>query len=521
MPKNSDRMTDSEKFLDALDPPDTATAADRADPWPTEIPRLPAPKSEHPLEYQFLSDRTIGGYLNGLRASLNGAAGAERFHVDFANLGRDWTAQKYPLALCEFLAYKSGLVYRSPRQIRQDLLGLDSKGRRYKEGVAQYAFFDTTHPNATVRYTDTQAVAFIHQRTGYLIFRGTSSFADWRTNLHSELTDAAYPQLDTVPQTLVGTPRPARHTGFAIAWGSIAPDIGAWVDDQLRNGRMDGIVLSGHSLGGALAILGAHHFARHRVCPIRAVVTFGAPKVGGADFRAEYESPRLGLKDRTLRIEAADDLVALLSRRWGDEHVGHAWRFKKRPLRSTWKMALFSSLIDAEQSSKKKVERIEKQHRAESEALEQTKAQREAARRARGPSNSETAAEIQRTWSQFAVQMLLKLLWYLAKTLTRALAAHSVEQRYGLYISTLAYKQIRAYHLGQAHLTYGRKRNQESEHILKTCAFREANEDLARHLGVARGRHPRTFRHLQRRPIRIESPEQLAKYEKTYVNYIA
>ena len=70
--------------------------------------------------------------------------------------------------------------------------------------------------------------------------------------------------------------------------------------DQLRHGRMDKIVLSGHSLGGALAVLGAHHFARHDICPVHAVVTFGTPKVGGFDFKSEYEHPRLGLKDRGL-----------------------------------------------------------------------------------------------------------------------------------------------------------------------------------------------------------------------------
>ena len=108
---------------------------------------------------------------------------------------------------------------------------------------------------ASVRYGDTQAKAFVAHRTGDVVLRGTESFDDLATNLNDELTDRAYPELATVPQSLVGAPRPARRTGYAIAWGAIAPDVEAWVREQARDGRIDRLVFSGHSLGGSLAIL--------------------------------------------------------------------------------------------------------------------------------------------------------------------------------------------------------------------------------------------------------------------------
>lgn len=503
-------MNDTERYLAALDPPDPECPVATGHYWPDGIPTPADEKLEHPLDFQFLSNDGIAPYLaslGGLPCGPTNGHAPGRFRIDFADLDRRWTADRFPLVLCEFLAYKTGLAYRSPGKIRHDLLGLDTKGRPYKEGIDQFAFFDTSQPGSTVRYGDTQAYVFVHQRTGYLIFRGTSSFSDWYTNLSLLLTTDTYAQLGTVPQTLVGSKYPARHTGFAIAWGSVAPDIKIWVEDQMRHHRIDKIVLSGHSLGGALAILGAHDFATNRICPVHAVITFGAPKVGGPDFKADYESPRLGLKDRTLRIEASEDLVSVLARRWSDEHVGHAWRFKQRPLRPPWQMFLFAPLIDSNRRSEDKVDEID------AEAAGETGG---ATHNSNAPPPQETL-----TWKQYFTRLLWMAFGFLLKMAIRALAAHSVETRYGLFLSTLSYRRIRKYHQDHARLTFMRKRSQENERIIGDCAFTAANKDLERHLQVIRGRHPRTFSHLAGRPIRIETAVKLAEYEKKYINYIA
>ena len=511
-------MDKTAKYLAALEPTEATEKSFPGPQWPEGIPAIAQPKPEHPLEYQFLDDDSIGHYLSRLKEPWirqseglpNGAPRPQPPFVDFAALGRDWTADTFPLALCEFLAYKSGLAYRSPRRIRHDLLGIDAKGRRYKEGMDQFAFFDTSQPCATVRYTDTQAFAFVHHGTGYLIFRGTTGLSDWYTNLTGELTSESYRDLDPAPQTLVGAPRPARHTGFATAWGSVAPDMEAWVKDQLHHRRIDKIVLSGHSLGGALAFLGAYHFAHKSICRVHAVITFGAPKVGGEEFAAAYENPQLGLKDRTLRIEASGDIVAQMSRGGVDKHVGHQWAFNKRPLRPIWQMMLMSprdviAKNDAE---------------ADSNSTKNGGEESTSSSSGRG-SNSNSESEPELTWRMYILQLLLAALWYIAKSLIRVLAAHSVETRYGLYISTLSYQRIRKYHSDQARLTYMLRRGQENERIINEGAFVGANADLALHLGVVRGRHPRTFSYLAKRPIRIHTPAKLGEYKKKFINYIA
>ena len=120
----------------------------------------------------------------------------------------------------------------------------------------------------------------------------------------------------------------------------------------------------------------------------------------------------------------------------------------------------------------------------------------------------------------YILQLLFAALWYIAKSLIRVLAAHSVETRYGLYISTLSYRRIRQYHSNQARLNFMLRRGQENERIIHEGAFVAANVDLALHLGVARGRHPRTFSYLAKRPIRIQTPAKLGEYERKFVNYI-
>lgn len=518
---NCEAMTDRiKKFLDALDAPDDPPSSKGNVGWPAAIPRV-ASVADYPVHHQFLADEAIGSYLTELQKADITPRQARRTPVPkrrqqpvpFAVPDRHWTVEQPPLALCEFLAYKAGLSYRTPRQIRRDLLGQSPNGRRYNPGVTQYAFFDTSHPRSTVRYGDTQAFAFVHHRTGYIVFRGTSSFADIATDFYDELTETTYATLETVPQTLVGRRAPARHTGFAIAWGSIAPDVEAWANDQLRHGRMDNVVFSGHSLGGALAMLAGFQFATKRICPVHAVITFGAPMVGGEAFKSQYESAALGLKDRTLRMEAAEDLVAVLTKRANDYcHVGHAWRFNKRPLRPTWQMLLFSPLMDIEEATARRIERNQRKL-ADKKPL--------ASKSARPSRSNSAAAAAPRTWLQFCLGLVLQLVWYLARLLVRSVAAHSVESRYGLFLSTLSYRRIRSYRLEEAHLKLLTHRGQESERIVIEDAYRAAGLDLKRHLAVVRGRHPRTFKHLHGRPIRIATPTDLAYYQRKYKSYIA
>ena len=126
-------------------------------------------------------------------------------------------------------------------------------------------------------------------------FRGSTTIGDWVSNfdLHR-----------------VGSP--PVHQGFQAAatslWAQLVPD-----EDQP-------LVLTGHSRGGAIALLAAYHFARAGRM-VLAVVTFGGPRVGGRDWCRAYE-PLLGRL--TYRFVHEEDPVPCLpSCLFGWRHVGN------------------------------------------------------------------------------------------------------------------------------------------------------------------------------------------------------
>jgi len=100
-------------------------------------------------------------------------------------------------------------------------------------------------------------------RFGVLVFRGTSTFGDWLSNLNTLPAD--WPQGGLV------------HRGFMEALEKVWGDVDDWLSAIDRP-----MFYTGHSLGAALATLAASRSTR----PPCAVYTFGSPRVGNSDFVA-------------------------------------------------------------------------------------------------------------------------------------------------------------------------------------------------------------------------------------------
>jgi pimeloyl-ACP methyl ester carboxylesterase len=127
-------------------------------------------------------------------------------------------------------------------------------------------------------------------------------------------------------------PRPRRHLGFQMAWERLRPDMVEWIERTLpKEGQL---ILTGHSLGGAIAFLAAFELAENY--HVRAVVTIGAPRVGLEEFRDQYlrkpnrpviagESAAV-LGQVTRRITHADDFVSRVPPGPIYRHVGEEWR---------------------------------------------------------------------------------------------------------------------------------------------------------------------------------------------------
>lgn len=110
------------------------------------------------------------------------------------------------------------------------------------------------------------------------------------------------------------------HEGFKAAVETVWPRIEPTIIDPANAGRP--VFFTGHSLGGALAILAAARAPNTR--PIVAY-TFGSPRNGGAQFFNDYTT-RLGLGASTFRFVHGTDVVptvppTILNRY---HHVGQA-----------------------------------------------------------------------------------------------------------------------------------------------------------------------------------------------------
>jgi hypothetical protein len=120
-------------------------------------------------------------------------------------------------------------------------------------------------------------------------------------------------------------PKPLRHFGFHRAWNHIAPGVRAWLDAALPEGGE--VILTGHSLGGALAEVAAFDLAGRY--PIDFVAAFGSSRIGGRDMRALYKERRdsrgASLHERTWHISHADDTMPRLPPNRHFLHVGKGY----------------------------------------------------------------------------------------------------------------------------------------------------------------------------------------------------
>jgi triacylglycerol lipase len=120
--------------------------------------------------------------------------------------------------------------------------------------------------------TDTHAVITDFPGDRIVAFRGTADLRNWLTDLDCEMTPLCWASGKV-------------HRGFAAALESIAAPLDAALDpaDPRR------IWITGHSLGGALAMLFALRLKLRRGVDAAGVYTFGQPRVGNIPFSLGYD----------------------------------------------------------------------------------------------------------------------------------------------------------------------------------------------------------------------------------------
>lgn len=130
-----------------------------------------------------------------------------------------------------------------------------------------------TDTNGYVGYLDSQETIFV-------VFRGSSSLANWYTNL--DLITVPYSACDGC----------LAHEGFMYAFSQVKEQVYANVKFLQEKYPAFKIVVTGHSLGGALATLTSLDMIQNGFPKEIQLVTFGQPRVGNVNF-AEFASASL------------------------------------------------------------------------------------------------------------------------------------------------------------------------------------------------------------------------------------
>jgi triacylglycerol lipase len=155
--------------------------------------------------------------------------------------------------------------------------------------------------------TDTHALIVEQPDCVIIAFRGSSSIRNW-------ITDAEFERNLWKHQLAAEV-----HDGFLLAFDSIIDLLCVQLKTIGLAGRP--LFFTGHSLGGALAVLAALDFKD--LFKIHSVITFGQPRVGDSAFKQLYDA---ALGDRTYRLVYKEDIVPRVPHlpAWHDpyRHVG-------------------------------------------------------------------------------------------------------------------------------------------------------------------------------------------------------
>jgi pimeloyl-ACP methyl ester carboxylesterase len=170
-------------------------------------------------------------------------------------LGSEWdAAAQADWPVCELMAQISETTYLVP-----------------VEAEAKYKSLGFTDVDV---FTQGSMIGYVLSTEGVSViaFRGTDDVPDWVANLKT---------------LAVSTPNGRVHRGFDNAYQSVSGQI----HRLLKGKRLDDKVwVTGHSLGGALAVLCAYDLESGQNRSIQGLITFGQPMVGRNDFADHINS---------------------------------------------------------------------------------------------------------------------------------------------------------------------------------------------------------------------------------------
>jgi predicted lipase len=198
---------------------------------------------------------------------------------------------------CALSAARSKIAYNS----YEDVKTLWETSSDDKTDIVYRVFKDVNvEPKYyTSTWSYVNAYSWVQQKTLHIVFRGTQGMEDVKIDLMVPMSPL-----------LPGNSAVCVHDGFLKQFLSIKRQLLDTIYDSLKDGLIDTVHFSGHSLGGALATIAAGYFSpfiRDYPCRIKCH-TFGCPRIGNRSFVEWFN----GLIDESYRILNFKDPVPLV-----------------------------------------------------------------------------------------------------------------------------------------------------------------------------------------------------------------
>ncbi|KAF9050098.1 Alpha/Beta hydrolase protein [Panaeolus papilionaceus] len=147
-----------------------------------------------------------------------------------------------------------------------------------------------------------------------VVFRGTSELADIVVDLNLIMKPLSSTGLTNIKNEKV-------HSGFQFAYNVVADTVLKHAKTQSARYPSYRIVVTGHSLGGAVASIAALSIkAALPNIPLQ-LYTFGQPRVGNAEF-ASYVESRIGTANIFRAVHTYDGVPTILLKSLGYRHFG-------------------------------------------------------------------------------------------------------------------------------------------------------------------------------------------------------
>ncbi|KAK9370322.1 Alpha/Beta hydrolase protein [Lipomyces kononenkoae] len=243
----------------------------------------------------------------------------------FGSRSSHYTISRYQLEYLEEIALLDNIAYCVPSPGITPPFNCTRACDFFNPGVD----IVQTFTNTAFETSCTGYIAIDHRpghRRILLVFRGTDSLTNWFTNL--DTTQERYPSLSS--ESIPGCSGCMVHRGFLRSYLETRAYTKPILEELKAKYPNYSLLVTGHSLGGAIAILAAAELITEGYLPD--IVTYGQPRVGNREFADWVDSIVASVDVQMTRVTHRSDPVVRVPLGIEWRHSGSEVYIAKGPL---------------------------------------------------------------------------------------------------------------------------------------------------------------------------------------------